>query len=89
MLEVFVFSMCLKGNPPACESAGSAYYKQSGIEQVVSKREKEYILKYPVMASLLAYTAAAAQGVAIINLGHGNSFTVNGRKSVLGFKSEF
>jgi hypothetical protein len=61
MLEVFVFSMCLKGNPPACESAGSAYYKQSGIEQVVSKREKEYILKYPVMASLLAYTAAAAQ----------------------------
>lgn len=89
MLEVFVMSMCIYTTPPACESAAVGYYKQSGAENAVTDKSKVYAKKYPVTTTLVAYTAAAAQGRLILNLGEGKHLTLDKNTSTVGLKVGF
>ncbi len=81
--------MCISTTPPACESASVGYYKQAGIENAVTDKSKVYAKKYPVTTALVAYTAAAAQGRLILNLGEGKHLTFDRTTSTLGLKTEF
>lgn len=81
--------MCISTTPPACESAAVGYYKQSGAENAVTDKSKIYAKKYPVTTTLVAYTAAVAQGRLILNLGEGKHLTFDKTTSTLGLKTEF
>lgn len=77
------------GSADGCEHGSVAYYKSSGVEEALTSKQTKYVLKYPVLSSVIAYTAAAAQGRLIINTGHGNSFTIDQKLGTLGYRTEF
>lgn len=89
MLEMLILTTCIKGSLAACENAGAAYYKQSGLEHAVSEQGKFYSERNPVLAQVIAYTAVVAQGSMILNMGHGKILTINGKSTIIGFRSEF
>lgn len=89
MLELFVLSICLKTTTVACENSAVAYYEQSGIQRVVTQKTQHFAGEYPLMSTVVAVGATAANGTAVLPVGAGKSLTFDSKQTMIGYKWGF
>lgn len=89
MIEMMVLSACFKLSVDTCKTVSTAYYKQSGIEEVLQRREKELAERHKSMAMIVASIGLFSSKTVTINLGSGSLILLKIPDQSIGFSLTF
>lgn len=89
MIEILLALTCLNSSDIACSTAASAYYQQSGIQDIVTAKSQKLATENPNLSRVIVTAAAATQGQVLITLSRTENLTLNTKSNIIGYGVTF